>query len=382
MKIVCATSVLFGKEAFSTLGEVELVPEREISSEHLVDADALITRSKVKVNHALLAGTKVRFVGTATAGFDHIDVEDLEERRVTWKAARGCNANSVAEYFVSAMLCLSRRHNFTLEGKRLGVIGVGEVGSRVVQKARLLGMRVIQNDPPKKAATGDAKLVTVKEVLANSDIVTLHTPLTTRGAYATNRMCEFKFFQQIKPGSIFINASRGEIAQTEAILPAMECGRVALTVLDVWEDEPACPLPLLQKASIGTPHIAGYSFEGRAEGTQMIYREACQFFGQQAKWTWKEFVSDPEPINIHTEGRPREEVLQEVVSQAYDIEMDDYAFRTYLSEDPTERTNRFRKLRLEYPERREFNAFEVRVDNQLGETSAVLAKLGFRVKRV
>ncbi|HSG05249.1 MAG TPA: DUF3410 domain-containing protein, partial [Nitrospiria bacterium] len=239
---------------------------------------------------------------------------------------------------------------------------------------------VLQNDPPKKAATGDRQLLSLKSVLTESDIVSLHTPLTCEGPYATQHLANFDFFNQVKPGSIFINAARGEVTDTEALLKAMEPGRVALSILDVWENEPGCPLPMLQRTDLGTPHIAGYSFEGRAEGTQMIYREACAFFKKQAQWTWAEFATDPAPIEVVTKNRPRKDVLEEVVRQAYDIEKDDRAFRGHIDQDAEKRMAKFMALRLDYPGRREFRAFEVRVDDPLNETSEALAQLGFRVR--
>ncbi len=261
LRIVCAESVLFGREAFETLGDTVVLPDRKIGPADVREADALVVRSKTPVNRALLEGSRVSFVGTATAGFDHMDTVWLESQGVAWMAAAGCNANSVAEYITAALLCLATRYGWNLRRMTLGVVGVGQVGRRVVRKAEALGMRVLRNDPPRKLADQAPELIELDEVLAESDVVTLHVPLTEEGPFATRRMADARFFARMKPGASFFNASRGEVVDESDLLLALESGHVGHAVLDVWAHEPYWNADLARRADIITPHIAGYSYE-------------------------------------------------------------------------------------------------------------------------
>ena len=223
MKIVCASSVLHGEEAFSTLGRTVILPDQEISRSDVMDADALVIRSKTRVTRDLLEGTRVSFVGTATAGVDHMDLEWLEYHDIAWHAAAGCNANSVAEYITAALLCLVQRKRLLLKDLTLGVVGVGHVGSAVAEKARALGMNVLLNDPPRALAENHPpELLPLDRVLDEADVVTLHVPLTDTGPYATRRMGDCRLFERLQPGCIFLNASRGEVVDSDALMVALE----------------------------------------------------------------------------------------------------------------------------------------------------------------
>jgi erythronate-4-phosphate dehydrogenase len=202
VKIVCASSVLSGREAFATLGEVVVAPERAISADLVRDADALITRSKVKVDRRLLDQSRVTFVGTATAGTDHFDIPFLEEKQIRWCAAPGCNANSVAEYVAAALLALANRFDIRLGGRTIAIVGAGNVGRRVAEIATAMGLHVLLNDPPLAAATGDPAYRPLDEVLAKADIVSLHVPLTDDGPCPTRKMVDARFFSRIKPGGL------------------------------------------------------------------------------------------------------------------------------------------------------------------------------------
>ena len=380
MKIVCASSVLFGREAFSTLGDVVVLPDRAISKKDLADADALIVRSKTTVNAALLEGTAVGFVGTATAGTDHLDLNYLAHSPLAWAAAPGCNANSVAEYFTAALLSLSHRSGFVLENMVVGVIGVGQVGGRVVRKAEAMGMTVLRNDPPLQVATGDTGFVPIEEVLRHADILTLHVPLTQVGTYPTRGMVNCHFLAGVRPGCVFINAARGEVMDSEALLFALEQGIVSRAVLDVWEKEPFISSALLQKVALGTPHIAGYSFEGRLNGTVQIYREACHYFEVESRWSPDESALPRAPeIRVDVRGKSDEAALWEIVRAAYDIEADDRALRTAAGFDETGRAMHFDALRRDYPARREFPAMGVTLNHASAGLRAKVEALGFRV---
>ncbi len=378
MKIVCAESVLFGPEAFGTVGDVVVLPDRAISRENLREADALVIRSKTDVQAALLDGTRVSFVGTATAGFDHMDTAYLDGRGLAWCAAAGCNANSVAEYFTAAVLCLAHRHGLALEKMTVGVVGVGQVGSRVVRKAEALGMKTLWNDPPLKLTTGDSRYIELDDLLHEADVVTLHVPLTRTGPFPTFRMADCHFFEWIKPGAIFINTSRGEVADSEVLQLVLEKGVISHAVLDVWDAEPAIPPDLLARVDLGSPHIAGYSFEGRLNGTIAVYNALCRYFELKPTWTPDEKLM-PKPVEIRVDAghKADESVLWEIVRQAYDIEADDRALRQGAPCDEKVWSDHVEALRRHYPERREFAADRVRLASSRPALVRKLRDLGF-----
>jgi len=380
-KILCSTSLPFAHEAFTTLGDVVLKEPRAITADDVRDVDILAVRSTTRVDEALLADSAVRFVGTATIGTDHMDLGYFERRGIAWCYAPGCNANSVAEYVTAALLCLADRNGLALADKTIGVIGVGNVGSRVVPKAQALGMNVLLNDPPRERAEGAGAPVfrSLPEVLAQSDIVTLHVPLTREGPDATWHMADEAFFAALKPGAILLNSARGAVLRTDALLGALSDGTVAHAVIDTWEGEPAHRPGLLERVALGTPHIAGYSFEGRVNGTVQVYREACRFLGVEPTWTPDALMPEaPVPVvalDATIQG-PLEAALHAAVSRIYDIEADDRRLRDSCVDDEAARGTAFDRLRKQYPVRREFASAEVR--GECPELLECLRDLGFR----
>lgn len=381
MKIVCATNMPYVEEAFRTLGDPVVIEGRRIGPGDVRDAELLAIRSTTRADRRLLEGSRVRFVGTATIGYDHLDLAYLEQAGIRWCYAPGCNANSVSEYVVAALLCLSRRMGFPLQGKTIGVVGVGNVGSRVVEKAAALGLRVLQNDPPKADASGDPVFVPLDRVLAESDIVTLHVPLTASGRHPTRRMAGAEFFNRLKPGAIFINAARGGVTDSDALLWAMESGIVSAAVIDTWEGEPVIRRDVLERAAIATPHIAGHSFEGKVNGTVMVYREACRFLRQPAPWTPEGLLPPPlvPQVTVEAAGRQMEDVLWDAVRPVYDIAADDRRLRESQSGGPDARGAEFDRLRAEYPMRREFMFTRVALRHGTPELAGRLAQLKFQV---
>jgi erythronate-4-phosphate dehydrogenase len=374
MKTVVAETVLLGREAFETLGEVIVVPDRQIGPEHLKDADALIIRSKTKVVPELIAGSAVRFVGTATAGFEHIDFQDLEKRNVGWCAAPGCNADSVADYMTAALLTLHSKHGVELEGKTIGIIGVGQVGSRVAKRAEALGLRVLLNDPPRAAREGDAGFQCLGKLLAESDIVTLHVPLIKEKPWPTLKMADCRFFEQMKNDAVFINASRGKVLDSDALLLAKASGIVSHAVLDVWDPEPVIRADVLAAATIGTPHIAGHSFEGKLNGTVQVYREACNFFETAPVWNPAQLlpaVAVPN-LKIDSRGKSDLEVLTEAVTAVYDIGVDCLTGKDI---------ERFDKLRASYGVRREFKNTTIVLSELRSGLNHRLNGAGFAIHR-
>lgn len=374
----------FAEAAFSTLGPTRIREGRRIGPEDLRDVDLLAIRSTTRVDRSLLEGTPVRFVGTATIGTDHMDLAYLDSAGIRWCYAPGCNAQSVAEYVTAVLLALAVRHRFALAGLTLGVIGVGQVGRRVVQQARALGLRVLQNDPPREEAEfGTAPtspqnpFTSLDQVLAESDIVTLHVPLTRQGRHATWHLADRPFFERLKPGAILINAARGAVINTDALMEALDRGTIRHTVIDCWEGEPDYRRDLLARANLATPHIAGHSFEGKAVGTEMVYREACRFLGVDPLWHL-EGALPPPPVPrvvVEASGRTDEEVLWEAVRAVYNPEEDDRRFREAASRDMGGR--HFDRLREEYPIRREFRFTQVVLREGTESTRAALVGLGF-----
>lgn len=375
MKTVVAETVLLGREAFETLGEAVVIPDRQIGPEHLKDADALIIRSKTKVTPELIEGSAVRFVGTATAGFEHMDFQTLEKKGIGWCAAPGCNADSVADYMTAALLVLHMKHGVELEGKTLGIIGVGQVGSRVARRAEALGLRVLLNDPPRAAKEGAAGFQCLEKLLAESDLVTLHVPLIKEKPWPTLRMADCRFFEQMKPGAVFINASRGKVLDSDALLHAKENGMVSHAVLDVWDPEPAIRADVLTIAAIRTPHIAGHSFEGKLNGTVQVYREACHFFETAPTWNPAPLlpaVTVPD-LKIDSAGKSDLEVLAEAVAAVYDLGADQLS---------VEDIGRFDKLRAHYRGRREFKNTAVSLSENRPGLLKRLDRAGFLVPSV
>jgi len=393
MKTVCSDSMPFAREAFETLGDVIMLEGRSICARDVKDADLLAIRSTTRVTAQLLEGSRVKFVGTATIGTDHMDLNYLREQGITWCHAPGCNATSVSEYVTAALLCLAERRGLVLEGKTIGIVGVGNVGGRVVLKAQALGLRILANDPPRRRIEGDEvfvetdagrvatdlRFVPLEQVLDEADIVTLHVPLTREGPDRTFRMAGGEFFSRLKPGCIFINSARGAVMDTDALIRAIESGAVAHAVVDTWEDEPAYSAALLDLADIGTPHIAGYSFDGKVRGTAMVYEAACRFLDRPVAWKAGDAVAAAEaPVpTVDAAERTDEQALGEIVRTVYDISADDLDLRATLDADARVRSEGFDRLRRNYPVRREFPFAAVRLLNAAPSLREKAALLGF-----
>jgi erythronate-4-phosphate dehydrogenase len=358
MKIVADGNIPFVAKCFSSVGEVKVVDAREITPEAVRDADILLVRSVTRVGAELLAGSKVRFIGTATIGFDHIDVEYLSRNKIGFASAPGSNANSAAEYVIAALLEIGQRDDIDLEDKSIGIIGAGNVGSRVAKKAAALGIKVYLNDPPLQRQTGDPKYLAIGE-LFGCDFITLHTPLTFEGIDKTFHLADEKFFKLLKKRCVFFNTSRGRVVDSMALKTAIRAGRLRAVVLDVWENEPNIDTELLRMVDIGTPHIAGYSLDGKIAGMIMIYKAACEYFGLEPKYDAEDFLPEPtiRQLKIDTKkGRESRLVgmLAGAVQKVYDIRKDDARLRRILEKPAEKKGEFFDGLRKNYPVRREF----------------------------
>ena len=383
MKIVADGNIPFVKECFSSAGQVTVMPGREMTSKAIAGADALLVRSVTKVDEQLLAGSKVKFVGAATIGFEHIDIDYLRRNNIDFASAPGSNANSVAEYVVAALLEMGAKYDLELAGKSIGIVGVGNVGNRVEKKCRALGMIPVLNDPPLKRQTGDRKYRPLKE-LFDCDVMTLHTPLTFEGQDKTFHLADEEFFKSLKSGVVFLNTSRGGVADTAALKKAIKSGKVKAAVLDVWEDEPAIDTELLEMADMGTPHIAGYSYDGKVAGMIMIYSALCKHFGMEPEYTINDFLPPPAvpEIKLQLPGHSQQQAVRAAVSEIYDIKVDDKRLREILNMPLGKRCATFDRLRKEYPSRREFQSTTVILNSRHSDIAEKLSGIGFKVKNV
>ena len=380
MKIIADANIPFVTECFCSIGEVEVVSGREITAQAVADADCLLVRSVTRVDSDLLANSKVQFAATATIGFDHIDVDFLRNRDIGFASAPGSNANSVAEYVVAALLEVGQKHNFNLQDKSIGIIGAGNVGSKVAQKTAALGMKVYLNDPPLQRKTKDAKYLPLKSLL-DCDIITLHTPLTFEGIDKTCHLADEKFFKSLKAGCTFINTSRGAVVDTAALKGTVKSARLQATVLDVWENEPDIDTGLLEMVDIGTAHIAGYSLDGKISGTIMIYKAVCKYFGLEAEFDTESFL--PEPVvgqlKINPQPMGQQSLLSSIVKELYDIKKDDLALRAALNMPTGKKCALFGRLRENYPVRREFQNTQIVLESSCEKFLEKLKGIGFNL---
>jgi len=349
------------REAFSPLGEVQLLPGRSMTREALQTAELLLVRAVTPVDVKLLEGTAIRFVGTATIGTDHIDTNYLKQQGIAFASAAGSNANSVAEYVMAALLHHVVQQKLTLSQLTLGIIGVGHIGSRVAKMAAGLNMRVLLNDPPLARQTNDPKFLPLA-ALMEADILTLHAPLTFAGDDATFHLFDEKRLMEMKRGSTLINTCRGAVVNNIALKNILQSGRLAAAILDVWENEPSIDAGLLQLVEIGTPHIAGYSLDGKLNGTFQLYRAACEFLGMAPQWRIETALPpiDEPRLRLETNFENKEKRLNKLIQYVYDISADDRRLHESLNMNAAERSRYFDRLRRDYPIRREFYNYHIR----------------------
>jgi len=375
MKIVVDENVAFAEEAFSRFGDVVLLHGREIDSAVLKDADALIIRSITKVNEELLKETSVTFVGTATIGTDHVDAEYLSKHSIGFADAKGCNADAVAEYVFTALFCAAVKKNISLKDKTIGVVGVGNIGSRIVKLAETYGLKVLMNDPPRQKKESNTGFVPLKEILT-ADIITIHTPLTYEGEDKTFHLFDRAMLSKIKEGTIFINASRGEVVDNTALSELLDEKKIT-AILDVWENEPTIDQALARKVLYATPHVAGYSLEGKINGTQMMIDAMNKFFNKNILWQ----PQLPECENAETEisfKSSDEETLASLFTKIYNIEEDSKPLKTF-SGDKKSFGKYFDLLRKEYPLRREFTNYSIKTKTLSEELAKFLQALRFNL---
>lgn len=370
MKILVDENMPYAAELFSRTGTVSAVAGRTLSPSQLNDADALMVRSVTQVNAALLAGKPVKFVGTATAGTDHIDEPWLQQAGIAFSSAAGCNAIAVVEYVFSALLLLAERDGFALRDRTVGIVGVGNVGSRLQRRLEAWGVKTLLCDPPRADRGEGGPFHSLDKLVADADILTFHTPLNKDGPYKSWHLADAALLMALRPGTILINACRGAVVDNSALLAVLEMRRDLRVVLDVWEPEPALSLDLLDRVDIATPHIAGYTLEGKARGTTQVFAAWCEFLAQPQSAELSDLLPQPEFSRITLNGPLDQATLKRLVHLVYDVRRDDAPLRKGAA-TPGE----FDRLRKEYQERREWSSLTVISDNSA--TVTLLRDLGF-----
>jgi erythronate-4-phosphate dehydrogenase len=380
MRIVADRNIPYVREAFGEAGQLDLLASAAIDADAVRNADALLVRTEVRVDRKLLEGSSVTFVGTATIGADHVDAGYLGERGICWTNAPGSNADAVKEYVLAALTHLAGAKSVSLQGMTLGIVGVGNIGSRVAKVARAWGMQVLLNDPPLYRSTGDTSYLPL-DALMDADIITIHIPLTSAGPDATFHLFDAYRLRAMKRGSILLNTSRGAVVDNQVLREVLESGHLGGVVLDVWEKEPMIDTALLRKVDLGTPHIAGYSLEGKARATAMLYDALCAHFRIPPRWKMASAlpaVTDHE-ISVNEGAGDPEAIVAEIVKECYPILRDDASLRAMLDVPAEHCKEFFTRLRTGYAFRREFANRTVRIASGNEPVAAMLRAAGLNV---
>ena len=363
LKILADENIPYAQTAFGTLGRVRLLPGRAITPQDLWDAHVLLVRSVTPVGPDLLAGSHVQFVGSATIGTDHIDRDWLEAQDIAFAHAPGSNADSVVEYVLGALLRQAVAEDVALEEQTVGIVGCGNIGGRLAERLQALGVRVLLNDPPLQAAAEvagtDHAFVSLAQVLAEADAITVHTPLSRDNAYPTWHLIAAEALSAMRPGAWLVNTARGAVVDNAALHRALHEGRLGAALLDVWENEPTPDPGLMRRTALATPHIAGYSFDGKLAGTAILYDALVRHLGIQPSWDPETALTPSENDHLALvppdPGLTLTPYLHAVVEQMYAISEDDARLRQTLRLPPEEQGAAFTHLRKTYPRRRAFD---------------------------
>ncbi|WP_286271897.1 4-phosphoerythronate dehydrogenase [Thalassotalea hakodatensis] len=370
MKIYYDENMPYAAEFFGEFGELTAFNGRELSADTLIDAEVLLVRSITQVNEKLLSNSpQIKFVGTATIGVDHIDQTYLFDKQINFSSAPGCNAISVAEYVLSTLIVLAERYCFSVFDKTVGIVGAGNTGSRLSEKLTALGIQHKLYDPILAATGEDSRIFASFEDILKCDIISLHVPKTTTGLYPTYHMFDQTVLSSLTEDQILINACRGEVIDNQALLLLKQHGMATKLVLDVWENEPKIAEALIPFCEISTAHIAGYSLEGKARGTEMLYLALCEQLNKKPIQSLEGLLPKSTISQVELHGRLNDVILNQLVKMVYDVRRDDGIFRQQVY------INGFDYIRKTYPARREFSATKVVINDQQSETQ-VLA-LGF-----
>ncbi|KIH84882.1 4-phosphoerythronate dehydrogenase PdxB [Pseudomonas batumici] len=362
MLIVADENIPLIDAFFAGFGEIRRLPGRAIDRAAVAEADVLLVRSVTQVSRELLEGSAVRFVGTCTIGTDHLDLDYFQQAGIHWSSAPGCNARGVVDYVLGSLLTLAEIEGADLGARTYGVIGAGEVGGRLIKVLRGLGWNVLVCDPPRQAAEG-GNYVSLEQIIERCDVISLHTPLTRTGAQSTWHLLDRRRLEQLKPGTWLINAARGPVVDNAALREVLLAREDLQAVLDVWEAEPEVDVALAELCVLGSPHIAGYSLDGKQRGTAQIYQAFCAFIGQAAKVHLEDLLPEPwlAQVTLNAGSDPAWAMAM-ICRGVYDPRRDDADFRRSLAGSVAEQKVAFDLLRKNYPERREIEGLPVKIN--------------------
>jgi len=373
----------FGSLNANSSGVVKSFTPNQIDDKDLLNCDALLVRSTTTVDAELIAkAPNLKYVATATAGFNHLDLQALEAANVSWYSAGGCNARAVAEYVISALLLLAERQDFCLADRSVALVGVGNVGKALSNLLSCLGIHVIEYDPPRASTDRAFVSASFEQVLA-ADIISLHVPFVAHGQYRTGHMFDSNILAKLNNTQILINASRGEVIDNQALLEGFIHRKATMPTvcLDCWENEPTIERALIEHLALCTAHIAGHSLEGKARGTDMVYQDLCRFFSYNIEYQLSDFLPEyhfdhsqqffsENSKDMQANKLAIESIVRNITKCVYDIENDDSFFRRYMAKSPS-----FSAIRQNYPVRREWPAAQINLNNN--KATQVLNKLGF-----
>ncbi|WP_029236316.1 4-phosphoerythronate dehydrogenase [Vibrio coralliilyticus] len=374
MKILIDENMPYAEQLFSQLGEVVLKSGRTLNADDLVDVDALMIRSVTKVNAELISkANRLKFVGTATAGMDHVDQALLKEKGIFFTAAPGCNKVGVAEYAFSVMMVLAQQQGFSVFDKTVGIIGAGQVGSYLQQCLEGIGIKVLINDPPKQAAGDERNFTPLDALLEQADIITTHTPITRDGDFPTHHLINETVLNKLRGDQILINAARGPVVDNTALKARLRKQDGFIAALDVFEFEPEVDMGLLPLLAFATPHVAGYGLEGKARGTTMIFNSFCEFLNNDLRAHASELLPTAPVPELVLDRAWEEATLHNLTQLVYDVRKDDALFRREISQPGA-----FDLMRKNYWDRREYSAVTLRGNAEANLQP--LAKLGFQIE--
>ncbi|AZD07383.1 Erythronate-4-phosphate dehydrogenase [Pseudomonas chlororaphis] len=376
MLIVADENIPLLDAFFAGFGEIRRFPGRAIDRATIEGADVLLVRSVTQVSRALLEGSQVRFVGTCTIGTDHLDLEYFQEAGIRWSSAPGCNARGVVDYVLGSLLTLAEIEGADLTQRTYGVVGAGEVGGRLIEVLRGLGWKVLVCDPPRQVAEG-GDYVSLEQILAQCDVISLHTPLTKVGELPTWHLLDKQRLRQLRPGAWLINASRGAVVDNTALREVLLEREDLQAVLDVWEGEPQVDVALADLCVLATPHIAGYSLDGRQRGTAQIYQALCDYLGQPQAIHLRDLLPRPwlSEVSLDAHSDPAWSLAM-ICRAVYDPRRDDADFRRSLVGSVAEQRAAFDALRKGYPPRREIDGLAVRIQGEAPGLQQIVSALG------
>jgi erythronate-4-phosphate dehydrogenase len=376
MRIVADENIPLLDAFFAGIGDIRRYPGRTLDRAAVADADILLVRSVTKVTRELLEGTPVRFVGTCTIGTDHLDLDYFNEAGIQWSSAPGCNARGVVDYVLGSLLTLAEIEGVDLHQRTYGVVGAGQVGGRLINVLRGLGWNVLVCDPPRQAAEG-GDYVSLDEIIARCDVISVHTPLDKAGDQPTWHLFDRTRLESLKQGAWLINAARGPIVDNTALRDVLLEREDLQAVLDVWEKEPLVDVELAELCVIGTPHIAGYSLDGRQRGTAQIYQALCAHLGQPASIDLNDLLPKPWLAQVSLDAATDPAwALNMLCRGVYDPRRDDADFRRSLVGDAESQRLAFDALRKHYPPRREIEGLRVNITGQSQVLLQIVQALG------